>query len=72
MKTVRKQLNTSTSKRHGSDASVDNTSSFDAEPPPQKHLRHVEAQEISNDQPESDVEVVDEEQVHLLQSLEWM
>ena len=67
-----KKLNTGTSKHHQSDASDDNMSSSDAEPPPPKRLRHIEVQEISNDQPESDVEVVDEEQVRLLQSLEWM
>ena len=39
---------------------------------PQKRLRHIEVQEISDDQPESDIEVVDEAQVRSLQSLEWM
>ena len=69
---VQKKLNTGTSKCHWSDASDDNMSSSDAEPPPQKHSRHVEVQEISDDQPESNVEVVDAEQVRSLQSLEWM
>ena len=72
MKTARKKLNNGTSKCHRSDASDDNTSSSDAEPPPQKRSRHVEVQEISDDQPESNVEVVDEAQVRSLQSLEWM
>ena len=63
MKTAWKKLNTGTSKHHQSEASDDNTSSSDAKPPPQKCLQHIEVQEINNDQPESDIEVVDEEQV---------
>ena len=68
--TVWKKLNTG--KWHVSVASDDNMSSSDHRPPPSlpKCLRHVE--EISDDQPESNIEVVDEEQVHSLQSLEWM
>ena len=64
---VWKKLNTS--KWHVSDASDDNTSSSSDEPPP-KHSRPVE--EISDNKPESNIEVVDEEQVCSLQSLEWM
>ena len=67
--TVWKRLNTG--KWHVSDAGDDNMSPSDYEPPlPPKCSRHIK--EISNDQPESNIEVFDDKQVHLLQSLAWM
>src|SRR6266481_1063131 len=52
---------TNTQKQHVSDTSDDDTSSSDHEPPP-KWSRHA-VEEISNDQPESDIQVLDDQEV---------